>query len=74
MQRFSSSFDIESKLINMNLASREQSVDISISEERPLHHTAKIMKSLQKGFNGPLSGLVKGLISGKQLHMTERMC
>ena len=75
MERLSSDFDIESKLINMNLASREQSIDnLPSSEQRPLNNTAKIMKSLQKGFNGPLSGLVKGLISGKQLHMTELMC
>ena len=73
-QRFSSSFDIESKLTNMNIASREQSLNIPASEERPLNYTAKMMKSLHKGFNGPLSGLVKGLISGNQLHMTERMC
>jgi len=71
-QRFGS-FDIESKMINMNIASREASSEVQ-EASRPLQHTAKIMKNLQKGFRGPLAGLVKNLISGKQLHMTENMC
>jgi len=63
-------YDIESRFVNMNLASHYDDV---ASEHGMLGESAKLMKTLQNNVQGPMSGLVKGLIQGKYTHLTEHI-